>query len=552
MPSKKLSPQNKTRRPVPQKTLPLVINDSEDDLENTPERKGHVEKGHSQPVGCNCRGTRAVLASESRESAYFCERCEPQGSSSIAGNNLSTKFVSSRSATGPIEERRSNETSETEDAPSPIAALEAAEAVETNATAGPRLVTAQERISDLEGEAWQLKLELEVRDTTITGLQREVSCLREAQKQRDSQAGIPLEKLMTENLDLQKTLRANLSARQDGAKFAKLTNTSREWFGNIKTNDGFYDIYSESQQILCQRDCENWEFQPSIIQHTKLQKLVSKSLAVELNTHSQAEEAMRELLKFTPDTVVRALATSALLQWVFETDFPRFDEGPSEILEEYRSLLGSQGDKSRTLMISEPLLIKDQTDGALALRNIDLAARASLTKAHAFQEKTIPDTANNLAIKLSQTLAPLFCKTPEAKDETWDGFSTWQDDKEEWTNRRKRLTDMFKAALRMKADSCLNVEDYEMVIYPPGTRFDKKTMRTEIIAGMQNKTNSHQGRVVGICIEAAVFAHARKELSPNALASDATAISHNFVCRNEGDRARIHPRVKAVVILAEE
>ena len=182
-----------------------------------------------------------------------------------------------------------------------------------------------------------------------------------------------------------------------------------------------------------------------------------------------------------------------------------------------------------------------------------MATRASLTRSMAFQEKEIPETAKTLAIKLSQTLAPLFSKTPEARDEIdWDGFATWHDDMEEWTGRRKRFEDMFTAALKTKADSCLNTEDYEMVIYPPGTKFNQKTMGTQIISGLKNPATTQDDQAIGLCIEAAVFAHARKELNQNDSVSEATATSHNFVQRDERDRVRILPRVKAVVVLSEK
>lgn len=119
-------------------------------------------------------------------------------------------------------------------------------------------------------------------------------------------------------------------------------------------------------------------------------------------------------------------------------------------------------------------------------------------------------------------------------------------------DRRKRFTQMFKFALETKADSCLNIQDYEMLIYPPGTRFDKRTMEVETRACMKDTANNHDGRVVKLCMEAAVFAHRRKTLSEDSSIAEAIVTSGNFVKVDEKDRVGIEPAVKAVVILSDK
>src|SRR4051794_33966396 len=101
------------------------------------------------------------------------------------------------------------------------------------------------------------------------------------------------------------------------------------------------------------------------------------------------------------------------------------------------------------------------TDGAIVLRNLDLAATESLVKSDHFQRDVIPEKARALAISLSQTLEPLFTENPgSTMDWDWDGFATWRDVPDEWRERRDRLTKMFEVALKVKADSCLNIETY--------------------------------------------------------------------------------------------
>lgn len=83
-------------------------------------------------------------------------------------------------------------------------------------------------------------------------------------------------------------------------------------------------------------------------------------------------------------------------------------------------------------------------------------------------------------------------------------------------DRWTRFIQMFEIALRTKADSCLNIQDYDMLIYPPGAVFDKRIMEVE-----QDNASNHEGGIVEVCVEAAVFAHAGKHLSEDSSAAEA-------------------------------
>ena len=192
------------------------------------------------------------------------------------------------------------------------------------------------------------------------------------------------------------------------------------------------------------------------------------------------------------------------------------------------------------------------TDGAIALRNLDLSALGSIFKGKSFREQKIPEEAQNLAILLSQTLAPFFNNNPEASTESgWDNFATWGHDYEEWAQRKIRLIKMFKSALTTKADSCLNIEDYEMVGYPPGTKFDKNTMTVETMEGMPDTVGNHQGRIVRLCIEAAVYSYPRREISDDASVAESIVTTRNFTRKTDRERATTKPLVKAVVVLTD-
>lgn len=189
------------------------------------------------------------------------------------------------------------------------------------------------------------------------------------------------------------------------------------------------------------------------------------------------------------------------------------------------------------------------TDGAVVLRNIDLAAKQAVVNGKRFQT-TLSSRADQLAIEFSQVLAPLFSDaTPEL---TWDNFSSWGQDAGQWHDTRRRLVKIFNLALKIKAESCLNVEDYEMVVYRPGTKFDEDIMTVETEGGMPDVYGSHDGRNVQLCVEAAVFSYSRKGLHVNAPITESIIPSQNFVRKDQKGRGIMRPLVKAVVILSDD
>jgi hypothetical protein len=185
------------------------------------------------------------------------------------------------------------------------------------------------------------------------------------------------------------------------------------------------------------------------------------------------------------------------------------------------------------------------------LRNLDLAAFEAKIGKLDFLTSILPREAQRLAVGLSQALAPFFTRNQQDPDKlSWDSFATWGDATKIWKERQELLVKMFADALATKANSCLNIEDYEMVIFAPGTKFDSKTMEAEMMDGTAD-TSDHEGRAVQICIQAAVFVYARNPVSNNASVSESIIPTRNFVKRTEYERGGAIPRVKAVVVLVD-
>ena len=102
--------------------------------------------------------------------------------------------------------------------------------------------------------------------------------------------------------------------------------------------------------------------------------------------------------------------------------------------------------------------------------------------------------AENLATSLSKTLAPFFARNAEESEE--NVFETWGEEESVWKARRMRLVAIFKESLKLKADSLLTPERYELIPYAPSTVFDPATMDVETIDGAPVDTPTGEGHRV--------------------------------------------------------
>lgn len=170
-------------------------------------------------------------------------------------------------------------------------------------------------------------------------------------------------------------------------------------------------------------------------------------------------------------------------------------------------------------------------DGALALRNLDLAAHGSIITSDDFRNHRIPKLAKELAKRLSKALASLFVNNSlDHIQSDLDGFSTWGQEQDVYEKRRTRLRTIFERGLTAKADSLLNLEGYKIVIYPPGTEFKHATMVAERMEGTERYPDKPDGSTVDFCIEAAVFSYPKRKLGGDGprFITDALVQTRNF------------------------
>lgn len=175
-----------------------------------------------------------------------------------------------------------------------------------------------------------------------------------------------------------------------------------------------------------------------------------------------------------------------------------------------------------------------------------------MVEGRVFQTKTIPKRATELAIRLSSVLAPVFSAAPQDPAELdWGGFATWGSDLETIRERKQHLVDMFTLALKTKAESCLNIEIYEMANFASGSKYDKRSMDVQTREGVRCQTGSFEGRKVEQCIQPAIYAYLKGELSRNCSIAEATVSMKNFLVRTESERADVIPHVRGLVVLSD-
>jgi hypothetical protein len=172
-----------------------------------------------------------------------------------------------------------------------------------------------------------------------------------------------------------------------------------------------------------------------------------------------------------------------------------------------------------------------------------------------FKKHHIPQKAERLAKRLSKTLAPFFVDDPNHPKETdLHGFHKWGQEKEEYEDRQAHFVKIFTHALETKANSILEFEDYAIVMYPPGTGFNKATMVAETMGGVPQRNGNFDGRVIELCLDAAVFSCPKVKLGSDVAKymTEALVQSRNFSHDVNNKRPGLRLLVPAAVILRDE
>lgn len=209
------------------------------------------------------------------------------------------------------------------------------------------LTAAKAKIVDLQGQLQQKEAEIrELQSSTVT-LQAEVEFLQSVQSQRDMEDGEPLHARIEEKDRTIKRLREELNDRQSLGTFTRLLSASQNWSGDDSAAAdvviGFEYIYFECKQILYRYKSIPAVTIPPLDQYGSLRSLISNGLGLDPHIPLRIEKTVIDLSTLSLQVVIRALTTTALREWVFETNFPTFGAEVSNVLSKYREHLSRQG-----------------------------------------------------------------------------------------------------------------------------------------------------------------------------------------------------------------
>ncbi|KAF9888241.1 hypothetical protein FE257_008810 [Aspergillus nanangensis] len=239
-----------------------------------------------------------------------------------------------------------------------------------------------------------------------------------------------------------------------------------------------------------------------------LLSLLRRSSGLCQNDHAAIQSFAADLEQLGLETTVCTLTAAALCDWVFGDDFESDAARPSFLLDMYQHHVCL-------------------TDGDLALRNLDLAARSSFFKSEDYLNIQIPCRAETLANRLTNVIAALLETADlneEERQEVYEG-----------------LVDIFKLVLTLKADLVASSGRYTAVLFSPGSDFLVRWMDAESKEGFQRKDVTKESARVQLCILPAIFAYNEGNMKLPAY--------HFPVSSSLGDKPDMHLVHKAVVII---
>ncbi|TGO40513.1 hypothetical protein BHYA_0036g00460 [Botrytis hyacinthi] len=184
--------------------------------------------------------------------------------------------------------------------------------------------------------------------------------------------------------------------------------------------------------------------------NTDLQNLFHLLYGAETNLG--LEKLMKNL---DPQLLLRGLALAAVKQWIFMTDFPVF--------------------KENRLSLAQMKVISQKGDWKCA-RKLALESYISIIRDPSFSENDLREETQNLVSRFSKAIAPL-CKPPHNSEKILGNI---------WVDSEGTVGMLFITALTFKASTVATGQQYEFVVYPPGTA------TAEAIPGSESLVASEQ------------------------------------------------------------
>lgn len=213
----------------------------------------------------------------------------------------------------------------------------------------PAEILLQERLDEATAQMKSLRhmlikkeSELQAQTNEYERVKFQRDLLESAQKERDLNRGDPLEAFILQKNRYIHKIVGELNDRERLGAFTTFSQISPASRSRKSIQEGFKEIYFNSQTISCQYDRDRPFFVPSLEKYDELRVLVCKGLSIDPQKTIRDKDTKAHLSKLAPQAVIRAVTTSALREWVFEDDFPRFGN-VTELFAKYRESIAKLG-----------------------------------------------------------------------------------------------------------------------------------------------------------------------------------------------------------------
>jgi hypothetical protein len=184
--------------------------------------------------------------------------------------------------------------------------------------------------------------ELQDQNNKLERVKFQRDLLESAQKERDLSRGEPIEAFALRKDQYIDKIVKELNDRERLGAFTTFSQISSASRTRKSIQEGFKEIYFNSQTISCQYDRDRPFFVPSFEKYNELRLLVCKGLDMDPQKTIRDIDSKAQLSKLAPQAIIRALTTSALREWIFEDDFPSFGN-VTELFAKYRESIAKLG-----------------------------------------------------------------------------------------------------------------------------------------------------------------------------------------------------------------
>ena len=169
------------------------------------------------------------------------------------------------------------------------------------------------------------------------------------------------------------------------------------------------------------------------------------------------------------------------------------------------------------------------------MRNLDFAAHASLIEDSFFQQHVIPAKAAVLAQRLIHTLTPLFVQVRGLGIAHAEILRAWH-------AKRLPIEEVFEQTLRIKAQTTISKDLFEMVLYSPGTPFDREVMQAETMEGVPVQVPSSTTSAIKLCLLPSLHLYEH----------DTKLVTHNNFSRTTDRRRSAAMKITKAVVVVDD